>query len=325
MARHTFTVGDFALFVYFLQFATSAASDFGNFLGDYANQEVSIVRMEELVRPKSPEVLVEFHPVLPGDAPPRQSLGVEPLQTLEVRGLTCSHPGTGEEPERIRGIHHVDLSLDAGTLTVVTGRVGSGKTTLLRALLGLLPTEEGEIRWNGRTVTDPADFFRPPRTGYVAQVPKLFSESLLDNILLGWDASGAEIDEAVRQAVLEDDLPGLSEGLATVVGPRGVRLSGGQIQRAAAARAFIRRPQLLVVDDLSSALDVETERTLWDRLLANRDRTILAVSHRRDALARADQIIVLRDGEVAARGTLPELLDTSEEMRRLWIAEAQHE
>jgi ATP-binding cassette subfamily B protein len=102
-----------------------------------------------------------------------------------------------------------------------------------------------------------------------------------------------------------------------------VRLSGGQIQRAAAARAFIRAPQLLVVDDLSSALDVETERLLWDRLLARRDVITLAVSHRREALARADQIILMRDGEVAAQGTLTELLVGSDEMRRLWTAEAE--
>jgi ATP-binding cassette subfamily B protein len=120
--------------------------------------------------------------------------------------------------------------------------------------------------------------------------------------------------------VLGPDLEVMEAGLDTIVGPRGVRLSGGQVQRAAAARMFVREPELLVVDDLSSALDVETERTLWERIF-ERDTTVLAVSHRRATLRRADRIIVLREGRVEDIGALDDLLQRSAEMQALWLGE----
>jgi len=237
------------------------------------------------------------------------------LHTLEATNLSYQFP------ESTRGIKDINLSINRGSFTVITGRVGSGKTTFLRVLLGLLPKDSGDIRWNGDRIESPADFFVPPNCAYTAQVPRLFSDTLRDNILMGLDKTDNDVFSAARSAVMDEDLAGFEDGLETMVGPKGVKLSGGQIQRTAAARMFVRQPELLVFDDLSSALDVETERTLWERVFENPDRTCLVVSHRRVALRHADHIIVLKEGQIEAEGRLDDLLDTNEEMKRLWSGE----
>lgn len=227
---------------------------------------------------------------------PGRRCAPERLEWLSVRGLSVRLDGTDQ-------VHDVGFDVRRGQLVVITGPVGSGKSVLLRALLGLVPLHEGTVMWNQNPVGDLSTLMVPPRTAYVPQVPRLFSEPLGDAVLLGLPATG--LDQALTLACLDDDLKDMPHGRQTMVGPKGVRLSGGQIQRTAAARALVRRPELLVIDDLSSALDVATEAQIWDGLFATSDgdTTVLAVSHRPRVLERADHIFTMEGGRLVEMPT----------------------
>ncbi len=332
IAAGEFTLPEIVLFLAYLPWLASFPRQVARFITRHRQSDVAFEGMEELVAGgdsdrlarrihlpvhRNPEEPIPFeigagytveekHSMTNHRLLVRPEIDRQPLRRMEVEGLSVSF-GANDV------VNDISFAVAGQSFVVVTGRIGSGKTTLLRALLGLASeaTVSGSVRWNGEEITDRGAFFVPPQCAFVSQIPQLLSDSLADNILLGshpvadsntWlhPARGSaavgevphHLPEAVRVAAMTGDVAMMPDGLATLIGPRGLRLSGGQRQRVAAARALVQRPELLVVDDLSSALDVATEFELWENV-ADAGIAVLAVSHRPKVLERADLIIDL--------------------------------
>lgn len=233
-----------------------------------------------------------------GQAPDPPEVGRVPLERLELDDFAAVHE------DGTLGVSDVDLTVRRGELVLLLGRVGSGKSSLLAALAGLVG-HTGGLRWNGRDVTDPEVFLRPGQVAYVAQTPRVMSGTFADNVTLGFDR---DFDTSVTAARLLSDVKEAG-GPNSVIGHRGVRLSGGQVQRLALARALAADTELLLADDVSSALDARTEVELWNAL-RERGVTVVGATSKRSALARADRVVVLVDGCVAASGPWSQLRES---------------
>ncbi|WP_091238010.1 ATP-binding cassette domain-containing protein [Klenkia soli] len=225
-----------------------------------------------------------------GSAPSPVDPDRVPLHRLRLRGVTAVHD------DGTVGVADVDLDVPAGSLTLLVGRVGAGKSSLLGALAGLVD-HEGSIRWNDTDVADPQLFLRPGQVAYVAQVPRVLSGSIGENVALSHRRT---VGDALDTARMGTDVADAG-GVGALVGHRGVRLSGGQVQRLALARALATGAELVLADDVSSALDARTELELW-AALRERGATVVGASSKRAALALADQVVVLDGGRVVAGG-----------------------
>jgi subfamily B ATP-binding cassette protein MsbA len=240
-----------------------------------------------------------------------------------TRGLTIEHVTFRYAPDAKPVLRDVSFRIAWKEVTAVVGASGVGKTTLLHLLCGLLQPTAGCIAVDGVPLARLGDAWRA-RIGLVSQDTFVFNSSVRDNIAYGRrDASDAEIEAAARQAHAHEFIAELPAGYATVVGDRGVRLSGGQRQRIALARAFIRRPDLLILDEATNALDGVSEHLVRRSIAEVRGScTVVIVAHRLDAILDADHVVVLEAGRVVEEGPVAALMERGGTFRRLYARQS---
>lgn len=305
------SLGDFIAFNTYLAMLSRPMNHLGKIVESWQQALASITRLDEIFLSK-PEILdtgaIHAQPRFAGE--------------ILLKDLDFSYPETSSEA--LRGI---DLRVPAGKTLAVIGRTGSGKTTLINLLLRLYPVPRGHIFIDGVDINEIPPSVLRENIGYVPQDNFLFSATIRDNINFFRDVYAEE--ETIRAAKLAsvyDNIMALPEGFGTVVGERGITLSGGQKQRIAIARAVIKDPSILVLDDSLSAVDTRTE----EEILANikeilRERTGIIIAHRISTIKHADEIVVMENGAIVERGTHADLLRRKGEYYRLYRAQLAEE
>jgi ABC-type multidrug transport system fused ATPase/permease subunit len=214
----------------------------------------------------------------------------------------------------------VDLDVEAGRTVALIGHTGAGKTTLAALVPRFYDVQAGRVELDGVDVRDAKLRSLRRAIGVVAQDPFLFSATVRENIAFGNPgATDADVVQAARLAQAHDFIAALPDGYETVIGERGITLSGGQRQRIAIARALVVDPRVLVLDDATASVDATTEARIRLGLReAMRGRTTFIIAHRLSTLALADELVVLEEGRIAARGTHDELIEASEVYREIY-------
>lgn len=233
---------------------------------------------------------------------------------LNFEKVSFTYPDTG-----IKALKNISFELQEGETLGIVGKTGSGKSTLLELIVRLYDPTEGKVIIDNQNANTYALNNLREVIGYVPQNPFLFSESIEDNIRFGKkDASIEEIVEAAKNAAVHNNIKEFKEGYKTLLGERGVTLSGGQIQRVSIARALIKDPMILLFDDCLSAVDADTEEKILEHLnRVSQHKTTCIVSHRISSVKDADKIIVLKEGEIIQHGTHNELLKIAGHYREL--------
>ncbi|MDF2840087.1 MAG: transporter ATP-binding protein [Clostridia bacterium] len=318
MMRGEFPIGDFSMFVIYLGTLASCVDRIVELVSLRKQAEVSYDRIIELVGEESENELTSHCELSAFKAMEKfqyETMERTPLKELQVKNLTFGHDDRN-------GIYDVSFTLKPGEVLAVAGGVGSGKSTLLNVLMGVTPKDSGKVIWNGREIKQHKEFFIPPNVAYTPQNGKMYSHTIGENLLLGKDPCEEEISQALYNAVLEEEVSEMENGLHTQAGSGGSRLSGGQRQRLALARMFLHDAELYVMDDSTSAIDTETEKEFWSRFeknIAKRKFACIIASNKRHVLQRADKIIFMKNGHVAGWGKAEELSAYCEEFASIYV------
>jgi len=303
------SIGDYTSFVLYAMRLIMPLFVFGMLINQIQRSEASAQRITELLKTE---------PVV-RDIPDALKL-TRPPAAIEFKDVHFAYPG------RKPVIHGVDLTLEKGKVIGVVGPTGAGKSTLVKLLLRYYDPVKGQILVDGHPLSDIAVDTMRQHIGYVSQEAFLFTGTVAENILLGRPgASFDEMQEAARIAGAREFIESLPEGYDTRVGERGMKLSGGQRQRISLARAVLRNPSVLVLDEATSAVDTRTEEAIQENLHRFREgRATLAVAHRLSTVLRSDEILVLVDGVVLERGDHASLLEAGGVYADLWAVQSGH-
>ncbi len=285
------TVGQFVSFSTYMMQLTWPIIALGWVINIFQRGTASLIRINEIMH-EQPEIQ---------DAPVAQDRDI--TGEIEFRHLNFSYDGK-------RVLHNVNLRIPSGTSLAIVGPTGSGKTTLVDLIPRIYDAEPGMVLIDGVPIREYSLSSLRKRIGFVPQETFLFSERIRENIALGVDsATDAEIKTSADAANIATDIESFPEGYETLVGERGITLSGGQKQRTAIARALIRNPRILILDDALSSVDTQTEDRILNHLRdVMQGRTTIFISHRVSTVRNADRIAVLHGGRIVELGNHDELL-----------------